>query len=81
MVNVLGSGSLSLRRKEQAIPARTRCTMFTQAIDFSPSPCACCFGLVRSKFACIRAWCTMEVPAEAIAELFESSERVKEYNK
>lgn len=34
-----------------------------------------------NKFACIRAWCTMEVPAEAIAELFESSERVKEYNK
>eukprot|EP00903_Cladosiphon_okamuranus_P022209 g20424.t1 len=34
-----------------------------------------------SKFACIRAWCTMDVPAEAIVELFESSERVKEYNK
>ncbi len=38
----------------------------------------CC---VCSKFACIRAWCTMDVPAEAIAELFESSERVREYNK
>ncbi|CBJ33383.1 conserved unknown protein [Ectocarpus siliculosus] len=34
-----------------------------------------------SKFACIRAWCSMDVPAEAIAEMMESSERVKEYNK
>ncbi|CAB1114578.1 unnamed protein product [Ectocarpus sp. CCAP 1310/34] len=34
-----------------------------------------------SKFACIRAWCSMDVPAEAVAELMESSERVKEYNK
>ena len=37
--------------------------------------------LLRSKFACIRAWCSMDVPAEAVAELMESSERVKEYNK
>ncbi|CAM9646182.1 unnamed protein product [Scytosiphon promiscuus] len=34
-----------------------------------------------SKFACVRAWCSMDVPVEAIAELFESPERVTEYNK
>lgn len=37
--------------------------------------------MLGSKFACIRAWCSMDVPAEAVAELMESSERVKEYNK
>ncbi|CAM9339285.1 unnamed protein product, partial [Hapterophycus canaliculatus] len=34
-----------------------------------------------SKFACVRARCSMDVPAAAVAELFESPERIKEYNK
>ncbi|CAM9738809.1 unnamed protein product [Discosporangium mesarthrocarpum] len=38
-------------------------------------------GAKGSKFACVKASYTMAVPPGAIAQLFESSERVQEYNK